>query len=50
MAMGDAESDGAGAPRRTRGFAMPWISGPCVTDEGPGVGVMPWGAGAWALV
>jgi uncharacterized repeat protein (TIGR03917 family) len=48
--MDDAESDQAGTPKRTRGFAMTWLNGLCLTDEGPGVGVMPWGADAWALV
>jgi len=48
--MGDIESERAGTPKRTRGFAMTWLSGPCVSDEGPGAGVLPWGAGGWALV
>ncbi|WP_239336718.1 hypothetical protein [Frankia sp. CiP3] len=28
---------------------MSWISGSCQTPEQPGVGLLPWGANAWAL-
>lgn len=36
--------------RATRGFVMTWASGPCQTGDAPGVGLLPWGADAWALV
>ncbi|WP_018504430.1 hypothetical protein [Parafrankia discariae] len=39
-----------GTSRRVRGFAMTWASGSCETDGDPGVGLLPWGADAWALV
>ncbi|TCJ40789.1 hypothetical protein [Parafrankia sp. BMG5.11] len=29
---------------------MTWASGPCQADAEPGVGLLPWGADAWALV
>lgn len=34
----------------TRGFAMTWASGSCQTGDAPGIGLLPWGSDAWALV
>ncbi len=49
-AMDQDQTDRSESAERPREFTMTWTSGPCRADEEPGVGLLPWGVDAWALV
>ncbi|WP_018639799.1 hypothetical protein [Parafrankia elaeagni] len=48
--MADEVREGRDSVRRTPGFAVRWAHGPAENDGEPGVGLVPWGGDAWALI